>query len=46
MSAKVTQLEEKEKSLNEELKKNKCELEGKKKENDELHEKLKVCLCV
>ena len=43
LSAKVIQSEDKEKSMDEELRKNKSDLEEKKKEIDELLEKLKVC---
>ena len=44
MSTKVTQLEDKDKSLDEEVKKYKSDHEEKNKEVDKLHEKLKVCL--
>ena len=44
MSTKVTQLEDKEKSLDEEVEKHKSEHEERKKKVDELDEKLKVCV--
>ena len=43
LSTKVTQLEDKEKLLDEEVKRYKSDLEEKNKEVDKLHEKLKVC---
>ena len=46
LTAKVTQLEDKEESLDKVVNKYKCRLEEKKREVDEVDEKSKVCMYV